>query len=46
MGMPTRIGPRPGSPVMDMSPPIPCAIWSTPPRFEYGPVWPNPEIEA
>ena len=46
MGMPTRIGPRPGSPVMDMSPPRPWAIWSTPPRLEYGPVWPKPEMDA
>ena len=27
-GMPTRTGPCPCSPVMDMSPPMPCAIWS------------------
>ncbi len=46
MGMPTRIGPRPFSPVMDISPPIPWAIWSTPPRFAYGPVCPKPEMLA
>ena len=28
IGMPTRTGPCPGSPVTDMSPPVPCAIWS------------------
>ena len=27
-GMPTRTGPCPGRPVTDMSPPMPCAIWS------------------
>ena len=26
MAMPTRIGPRPGSPVMDISPLMPCTI--------------------
>ena len=26
IGMPTRTGPCPGSPVTDMSPPMPCAI--------------------
>ena|SRR5882672_4341372 len=25
-GMPTRIGPSPGAPVIDISPPMPCAI--------------------
>ena len=33
IGMPTRIGPRPGSPVIDISPPMPWAIWSTPARW-------------
>ena len=33
MAMPTRTGPCPGSPVMDISPPMPCAIWSTPARW-------------
>ena len=26
IGMPTRIGPCPGRPVIDISPPMPCAI--------------------
>ena len=26
IAVPTRIGPRPGSPVTDMSPDMPCAI--------------------
>jgi hypothetical protein len=30
--MPTRTGPWPGRPVMDISPPMPCAIWSKPGR--------------
>ena len=42
MGMPTRTGPCPGSPVIDMSPPRPCAIWSTPGRSRYGPACPKP----
>ncbi len=28
IGMPTRTGPCPGNPVIDISPPSPCAIWS------------------
>jgi len=40
--MPTRTGPWPGRPVIDISPPVPCAIWSTRGRLEKGPVWPNP----
>ena len=44
-GMPTRTGPWPGSPVIDISPPMPCAIWSNPGRSRYGPSWPKPEIE-
>ena len=32
-GMPTRTGPWPGNPVIDISPPMPCAIWSKPGRF-------------
>ena len=32
IGMPTRTGPWPGTPVIDISPPMPCAIWSTPAR--------------
>ena len=32
-GMPTRTGPWPGSPVIDISPPMPCAIWSKPGRL-------------
>ncbi len=45
MGMPTRTGPCPGMPVMDIRPPMPCAIWSTPGRSRYGPLCPKPEIE-
>ena len=33
IGNPTRIGPWPGTPVTDMSPPMPCTIWSTPARL-------------
>ena len=44
--IPTRHGPEPGGPVTLMSPPSPCAIWSTPGRSAYGPLWPNPEIDA
>ncbi len=33
IGMPTRTGPCPGSPVIDISPPMPCAIWSKPGRL-------------
>ena len=43
--MPTRVGAVPDMPVTLMSPPMPCAIWSTPPRSAYGPSWPNPEID-
>ncbi len=32
-GMPTRTGPWPGRPVIDISPPMPWAIWSKPGRF-------------
>ena len=32
MAMPTRHGPEPGGPVTLISPPRPCAIWSTPGR--------------
>ena len=32
-GMPTRTGPCPGNPVIDISPPMPWAIWSKPGRF-------------
>ena len=44
--IPTRSGPWPGIPVTDMSPPMPCAIWSKPGRVAYGPVWPKPEMLA
>ena len=44
IGTPTRTGPWPGSPVIDMSPPMPWAIWSTPGRSAYGPSWPKPEM--
>ena len=33
IGMPTRTGPWPGRPVIDISPPMPWAIWSTPGRL-------------
>ena len=32
IGMPTRTGPWPGRPVIDISPPMPWAIWSKPGR--------------
>src|ERR1700730_2199930 len=35
IGMPTRTGPWPGRPVIDISPPMPCAIWSTPARLPH-----------
>ena len=38
--VPARTGPCPGSPVIDIRPPMPCAIWSKPGRSRYGPVWP------
>jgi len=44
MGMPTRTGPWPGIPVMLINPPMPWAIWSTPGRSRYGPLWPKPEM--
>jgi hypothetical protein len=45
-GAPTFTGGRPGpSPVMLMSPDMPCATRSKPPRSAYGPVRPKPEIE-
>ena len=31
--MPARTGPCPSKPVIDISPPMPCAIWSKPGRF-------------
>ena len=34
--MPTRTGPCPGKPVIDIKPPIPCAIWSKPGRDGIG----------
>ncbi len=43
---PTRTGPWPGRPVMDMRPLMPCAIWSKPGRSRYGPSWPKPEMLA
>ncbi len=43
-GMPARTGPWPGSPVTDMMPPMPCAIWSKPGRMRYGPSSPKPEM--
>ena len=46
MGTPTRTGPWPGRPVIHISPPIPCAIWSNPGRRRYGPSCPNPETLA
>ena len=38
IGMPTRTGPWPGMPVIDISPPMPCAIWSKPGRSRVGAV--------
>ncbi len=46
IAMPTRHGPVPGGPVTDITPPIPWATWSSPPRSAYGPVWPKPEMLA
>ncbi len=46
MAMPARVGLPPGSPVMDISPHMPCMIWSTPGRSAYGPLWPKPEMLA
>jgi hypothetical protein len=40
--MPTRSGMPSGSPVTDMSPVMPWAIWSSPGRSRYGPSWPKP----
>ena len=42
--MPARTGPWPGSPVTDISPPMPWATWSKPGRIRYGPSSPNPEM--
>ena len=38
IAMPTRIGPCPGSPVIDIRPPMPWAIWSTPGAARVGAV--------
>ena len=38
IAMPTRTGPCPGRPVIDISPPMPWAIWSTPGAALIGPV--------
>ena len=38
IGMPARMGPRPGSPVIDIRPPRPCATWSKPGPVRVGPV--------
>ncbi|CFO07244.1 Uncharacterised protein [Bordetella pertussis] len=43
---PARTGPWPGSPVTDIRPPMPCAIWSKPGRPAYGPLCPKPEMLA
>ena len=40
-GMPTRTGPCPGRPVIDISPPIPCAIWSKPGAVAIRPALPE-----
>ena len=37
---------RPGSPVMDINPLIPCRMRSSAARSRYGPVCPNPDAEA
>ena len=44
--MPTRIGPRPGSPVTDIRPLMPWTIWSTPGMSLYGPSCPKAEMLA
>ena len=45
IGAPTLTGGRPGaSPVIDISPLMPCAMRSKPPWSAHGPVRPKPEI--
>ena len=44
MGTPTFTGSEPGAPVMLISPLMPCATRSKPPRRLYGPVPPNPDM--
>ena len=41
-GMPTRTGPWPGRPVIDISPPMPWAIWSKPGAVAVRPALPEP----
>ncbi|AOB39841.1 hypothetical protein BBB43_14180 [Bordetella parapertussis] len=45
MGMPLRIGPVSGVPVMDMPPPMPWTTWSNAGRCVCGPVCPKPVTE-
>ena len=46
IAMPTLTGRPPGSPVIVMMPDMPWAMMSKPPFFPYGPVCPNPDIDA
>ena len=46
MGTPTLAGGPPGKPVIDISPLIPWATRSNPPRLRYGPVPPKPDMLA
>ena len=43
---PGRTGSPPGSPVIDITPPMPCTMMSTAGYSRYGPVCPNPEVLA
>ena len=45
IGTGTRNGGPSAGPLMLMSPDMPDAMRSNPAREEYGPVWPNPEME-
>ncbi len=44
--VPGRTGPPPGSPVIDMIPPIAWTTMSSAGRSLYGPVWPKPDTLA
>ena len=45
IGIGMRNGGPSAGPLMLISPDMPAAMRSNPPRGAYGPVWPNPEIE-
>ena len=44
IGTPSLVGASPGWPLTLISPLMPCATRSKPPRFAYGPVMPKPEM--